>query len=281
MESDRPKVKIILDGANNGFGHQLEGMIRLLSLSINKKAEYVYGYPKKYVFEHSNFQYGKLLKYISDALEFISQGQKPVQTSCKLISNENRDFDTIIKNDSNYVETLYMYDGIGSGSALPPNFEYNSELKRSLPTLRDAFVIYNKTLPKPTYNKMYTNVVVHIRLGDAVGTRILDNKRICDIIKYYQAYNGRYAITIHSDGDIGDLAYANTFLHGRETDVLQVLSDFIHADILVINYSGLSIAAHLLADEAQIVLIPDRAGPTFKHRVLDKSITCSDFLNDA
>ena len=53
-------------------------------------------------------------------------------------------------------------------------------------------------------------------------------------------------------------------------DVLDILSNMIHADILVISYSGLSIAAHLLGEESQIVYVPDKAGVTFKHRILSK-----------
>jgi hypothetical protein len=47
------KVKICQYGTD-GFGHQLEGMLRLLSLSINNKAEY-YNFDKVYNFEHTNF----------------------------------------------------------------------------------------------------------------------------------------------------------------------------------------------------------------------------------
>jgi hypothetical protein len=68
----------------------------------------------------------------------------------------------------------------------------------------------------------------------------------------------------------------NTVLFDRTTDVLQVLSDFIHADILVMNYSALSIAAHLLAHENQSVFCPNVAGPTFCHRIMKKCKKISD-----
>ena len=44
------------------------------------------------------------------------------------------------------------------------------------------------------------------------------------------------------------------------------------------NYSSLSIAAHLLADSKQVVICPKNAGPTFKHRILKKCITTHDLL---
>ena len=70
----------------------------------------------------------------------------------------------------------------------------------------------------------------------------------------------------------------NTIIHDSKVDVLKILSDFINSDILIINYSALSIAAHLLADTNQKVICPNNAGPTFKHRILSKCITCDEFL---
>jgi hypothetical protein len=45
------------------------------------------------------------------------------------------------------------------------------------------------------------------------------------------------------------------------------------------NYSSLSIAAHLLADNKQNVICPTNAGPTFKHRCLNKCITTQELLD--
>ena len=62
-------IKICHHGTD-GFGHQLEGTIRLLSLSINNKAEYV-NYNKKYTFEHTNFNIYKLIQYLTKSLNNI------------------------------------------------------------------------------------------------------------------------------------------------------------------------------------------------------------------
>jgi len=47
----------------------------------------------------------------------------------------------------------------------------------------------------------------------------------------------------------------------------------------MINYSSLSIAAHLLADKNQQVICPNKAGNTFSDRILEKCVTCNDFLS--
>jgi hypothetical protein len=116
-------------------------------------------------------------------------------------------------------------------------------------------------------------------LGDAVGSRQLDTENICNLIRYFQKQNQKYRVIIHSDEDINNLQFDNTIIYNKSVDVINVFSDFIHADILVINYSAISIAAHLLGDPSQVVICPDKAGVTFKHRILKKCITCSEILS--
>jgi len=269
------KVKICQYGTD-GFGHQMEGMLRLLSLSINGKADYQYNYKRTYQFEHSNFEIKQLKSYISCALKYLSNQKNDHVLNIR--TNEQRSFDQIIINDPNYENNIYFYDGVNCNipEKLPPNFESTNEIKKSLPKLRDAFVINNKYLPKPSYNNII-NVCCHIRLGDAIGQRILDNEKIYKVIKYFQQ-NDKYNIIIHTDGNVDNLKSDNTIIYDSKIDVLQVFSDFIYADILIINYSSLSIAAHLLGNEDQQVIYPTKAGASLKYRVLDKCITCDEFL---
>ena len=283
------KVKIC-QYSTDGFGHQLEGMLRLLSLSINNKAEY-YNFDKPYIFEHSNVNINALKQYLSESIKIILKEEEEEEEEEKkeekkektfhIILKEQRTFDEILKNDKNVENTIYCYDGVSSNipSKLPPNFEINNEIEKSLPKLREAFVEKNIYLPKKSYDNQLINVCCHIRLGDAVGSRILDNKNLFKVIKEFQKYN-KYRVIIHSDGDVNHLQSNNTIIYHSNTDVLQVLSDFIYADILIMNYSSLSIAAHLLADNNQNVICPTNAGPTFKHRCLNKCITAHELLNN-
>jgi hypothetical protein len=273
------KVKICQYGTD-GFGHQLEGMLRLLSLSINNKAEY-YNLNKPYIFEHSNVNIDKLKQYLSEAIKIILKEEEEKDNKFNIILKEQRTFDEILKNDKNVENTIYCYDGISANipNKLAPNFEVNNEIEKSLPKLREAFVEKNIYLPEKSYDNQLINVCCHIRLGDAVGTRILDNANLFKVIKEFQKYN-KYRVIIHSDGDVNHLQCNNTIIYTGKTDVLQVLSDFIYADILIMNYSSLSIAAHLLSDNKQNVICPTNAGPTFKHRCLSKCITTQELLNN-
>jgi hypothetical protein len=267
------KVKICQHGIH-GFGYQLEGMLRLLSLSINNKAEY-------HNFQHSKFEINTLKQYLTEAINIILKEEQKEETTLNIILKEQRTFDEILKNDKNVEKTIYCYDGVCSNipGKLLPNFEANTEIEKSLPKLREGFVEKNKYLPKKSYDNTFINVCCHIRLGDAVGQRILDNENLFKVIKEFQKYN-KYRIIIYSDDDVTYLQCDNTIIYDSKTDVLQVLSDFIYADILIINYSSLSIAAHLLADNKQNVICPKNAEPTFKHRCLNKCITVEEILNN-
>ena len=262
------KVKICQYGTD-GFGHQLEGMLRLLSLSINNKAEYYN------LYEHSNF---RLKQYLSESIKNMLKENVKEENTFNIILKEQRTFDEILKNDKNVENTIYCYDGVSSNipSKLPPNFEVNNEIEKSLPKLREAFVEKNVYLPEKSYDNQLINVCCHIILGEQ---RILDNANLFKVIKKFQKYN-KYRIIIHTDGDVSHLQSNNTIIYHSNPDVLQVLSDFIYADILITNYSSLSIAAHLLADHKQNVICHTNAGPTFKHRCLNKCITTHDLLDD-
>ena len=275
-----PRVKIY-QGGSDGFGHQFEGTLRLLSLSLNGKADYQYKYKKQFAFEHNNIHVDTLVNYITHGLDILSKHNS--DNSTDTIPNQTRNesvrtFQQIQSHDPDYSNYIYTYDGVGCGRWLPPNFEHKSELAKSLPLLREAFVLQNPYLPPFTYDRTRINVCCHIRLGDAVGQRVLDTETLMKVIRVFQREVNTYRIIVHSDGDMSSLASENTIIRDRNVDVLEVLSDFIHADILVLNYSSLSIAAHLLANEKQSVIVPDKVGVTFPYRVLDKCISSTHFL---
>lgn len=282
--STNKKVKICHYGSD-GFGHQLEGMVRLLSLSINNKADYQYNFRKEYTFEHSNFNIETLNNYFKDAIRIISNKNtnycEDEYKQKRILWRENRSFDEILKSGDNIDNTIYCYDGASlkksnllSVGILPPNFEHPSEIEPSLPKLREAFVLKNSYLPTKSYDNKKINVCCHIRLGDAVGSRVLDTDNLIMVIKNFQEYDD-FNIIIHTNGDVNYLQKNNTTIYNENTDVLQVLSDFVEADILIISYSSLSIVAHLLADKRQHVICPENAGPTFKYRILDKCVRVS------
>jgi len=191
MDSFTKKIKIY-QGGSDGFGHQFEGTLRLLSLSINQKAIYMYDYTKHFSFDHNPRDSDILKNYILEGLKYLKNVDKYYAYQLQdqpppLISNNaDRSFDEIINRDLNFEKNIYLYDGVGCGQGLPPNFEHVDEILPSLPLLRDAYVTHNRILPSPTYDKKFINVCCHIRLGDAVGSRVLDTENIYAVIRHYQ-----------------------------------------------------------------------------------------------
>lgn len=274
------KVKICHSG-NGTFDNQLEGMIRLISHSLNNKAVYEYSYKKTFAFEEiSDVTYKqKLQEYLLTGLNLLSKNSKTYNETYNEIYNEiyndSRIYNTINDVDE-CVQKIYLYDDIGYRNSLPPNFENNHEIMQSLPTLRNAFVFNNPFFLQPSYDNKKVNVSCHIRLKDALGRRISDNENLCDIVKYFQKDN-KYCVTIYSDDDIEFLKSENTIIGVSKTNILQILSDFVHADIFVMNYSSLSIVSHLLGKATQKVICPNKASITFYSRLLNKCIKAKDF----
>jgi hypothetical protein len=273
------RVKICQYGSD-GFGHQLEGTLRLLSLSINNKADYQYNFRETYTFEHNNFNIELLHNYLQDALKIISKNNNDMRTKKREYITrfgEYRTFAEILESCEDIDNTIYCYDGASSFlEILSPNFEPSYEIENALPILREAYVLRNSYLPIKSYDDTKINVCCHIRLGDAVGQRILDTDNLFNVVREFQKFN-EYRIIIHTNGDINHLQENNTIIYNENTDVLQVLSDFIGADVFIMSYSSLSIAAHLLADTSQYVITPQNTGPSFKHRVLNKCVPTNKF----
>jgi len=269
----------------DGVGNQLEGMVRLLSLSINNKADYQYNFRNEYIFKYSNFNINILNNYFKYALRIISNKNTHIHEDeykqKRILWRENRTFDEILKSDDNINNTIYCYHGTSLQKSnilpveiLPPNYEQPCEIEHALPKLREAFVLKNSYLPSKSYDNKKINVCCHIRLGDAVGCRELDTDNLIMVITKFQEYD-EFNIIIHTDGDVNHLQGNNTTINDVNTDVLQVLSDFVEADILIISNSSLSIVAHLLADKRQRVICPEIDSLSFKYRILDKCVPVS------
>jgi hypothetical protein len=128
-------------------------------------------------------------------------------------------------------------------------------------------VLDNPYLPQPTFDVRKKNVVVHIRRGDAVAQgRTRESDELFGIVKKFQELNQDWFVTIHTDGNMNELSGLKssgrngnrTFIYYGNFHVLQVLSDFVYADVLVISESALSIAATWLGDPVTSRVI----GPT-------------------
>lgn len=185
--------------------------------------------------------------YLKEAIQSI------VSEKGSSIKEEIRPFQSIQDKD-----IIHSYDGVhyNRGHTLLPNMDIQS-FESCLPVLRKAFV---KPLPLPTYDRTRINVVCHADVYEPLK----------EVIQTFEKYN-HYRIIVYTKDSVE--CHPNTIIY--EDTSLQALSDCIHADILLMSYTSLTIAAHLLADEKQHVLYTTDITP-YRHRVLKKCIYFKD-----
>jgi hypothetical protein len=215
--------------------YQLEGTLRLLALHLHHQATYVNVEAHPYLME-------AIQTMVSKEVTF------PVK-------EEYRPFQMVLQ-DEKADSTVYQYDGVyyNRGHTLLPNMEIES-YEYCLPTLRKAFL---KGLPLPTYDRTRINVVCHMDTYDAFK----------DVIQKFQSYN-QYRIILYTK----DQSVPPNIIVYDDTS-LQAFSDCVHADILLMSFTSLSIAAHLLGDEKQhVVYTTDN--DRYRHRLLKKCIHVS------
>lgn len=233
-----PKKLHVCNTNKRDLFYQVEGTIRLLALHLCHQLTYV------------NVETDL---YLKGAVQSIVS-----EENSSNVKEEYRPFQVVLQDD-HVDSTVYQYDGVHYHNAHTqlPNMEIES-FKSYLPTLRKAF---RNGLPLPTYDRARINVVCHMDLyHDALK----------EIVQTFQKYN-QYRIILYTKEKF--VYPPNTIVY--EDTSLQTFSDCIHADILLMSFSSLSIAAHLLADEKQhVVYTTDK--DIYRHRLLNKCVHVKD-----
>ena len=233
-----PKKLHVCNANKRNLFYQIEGTLRLLALHLRHQLTYV------------NVETDP---YLKEAVQSIV-----VEEFSSNVKEEYRPFQVVLQDDR-VDSTVYQYDGVHYSNAhtLLPNMEIES-FKSCLPTLRKAFMI---GLPLPTYDRTRINVVCHMDMY---------YDELKQAVQTFQKYN-QYRIILYTK---------EKFVHPPNTIVyeetsLQTFSDCIHADILLMSFSSLSIAAHLLGEEKQhVVYTTDKN--IYRHRLLNKCIHIKD-----
>ena len=232
----------VIQYGKDGFGHQLEGLMGTIAMHVAGKVNYIFDYPRTFKFEHKNVD-GRCQKYMEKALSNML---------------------AVYPQRSNITEREHVHEVWNIPKTPNPNVIYSIDnafyepvdnLLAARNLLRQSFVLNNPYLPKPTYDVSKRNVVVHIRRGDAVTQgRTHESDKLLTIVEKFQGLDNDWFITIHTNGDVKELndlrrrKTGSTFIYDGNVHALQVLSDFIYADVLVISESALSIAATWLGD---------------------------------
>jgi hypothetical protein len=285
---DQPQKRIadcsvlnILQEKSADFGYYFEGLLRLLSLSLNSKAQYVCDYNQTYVFEDDTTDSETFAEYINRGLKtiqpncilnsgFYTKNSEQIKSgSFPIQSSDGRSISEIQSLYTNFADNIYALDGIVE----QPRCETSDDLNSSLPILRNAFVLKNPHLPPYDYSRSRVNVCAYVRVNDPVMSQV---------IEHFQAKEDTHRVILHIDETATFDDTRNTIIQMVDTtDTLYKMNDLIHADILLLDASSLSIVAHILADPKQTVIFPDSVKSELSQRLLPKCISCSEFLRTA
>ena len=260
-------TKHIKQIGQDGLGHQLHGLITTLIFHYVKDY-YFDGHAyirNNFSFEHLDEEDSKnaelfLTESIKKFIEFYSQNE---------ITYKNYIFAHEIYNipENNDNNTLYGVDNaFDLNMCKNLNEEDIQKIIENLDVMK-SFFINNKYLPQKRL--VDKNIVIHIRLGDAVysgrGDKIKNHiYKIIELIDIFSIQYPEYTYYLHTDGEV-DLIISKLnsmnikyVLFKKNTKILDVLSDLIFSDIFVCGVSSLSIFCSLLNNK-KLTIIDDES----------------------
>ena len=267
----------IIQHGTDGFGHQLYGLFTTLILhnikNYNFRGDLFIN--KKFNFGHVTEKEGEELKIymIESITNFIKDNKINKEIINKHIHSheiykipESYDINTVYS-----IDNAYYFEKIGLSN--DDKIIHNNNINKF-----KKYFVDNKFLPE---NRLQNkNIVIHLRLGDAMNYGSWANEINENNIKIYKVCNilkGKYpdhTIYVHSNGNPDFLNEFQYTFFDKNTPILHFMSDVINADILVCSPSALSKVATFLT-KAQTIIIPDDT----KQSVPENCIKISDFIN--
>ena len=166
-------------------------------------------------------------------------------------------------------EILYTLDNAYYFNHVGLNTRNKMRRNKNLKSVREVFI--NEKLPPKRFDK---SIVVHVRLGDSIDRKenASSRKRLKVLLRKLEKDFPDHDIHIHSDGKPSFLSGKYIF-HTKETPVLTVISDMVHADILVCGVSALSYFCSFI-NKGELILVPNK----INHSLPDNSFTFDDYL---
>ena len=246
---------------SDGLGHQLHGLFTCLVLHGVRNYYFdSYSYLNNdFKFEHLNHDESVQAKqYLIECnMQFIKEyNLSPINYENYIFSHE---IWKIPKNSENH--NLYGLDNVFFFDKIPElNEEEKKNIYKNIDVMKKFFI--NKHLPQ---NKLKeNNIVIHIRLGDAMTTgRGCDistyNQKLLNLIDIFNIKYPNYNYYIHTDGEIDFIEKKmknlkiNYNIYNKNTKILDVLSDLINSKILVCGISSLSSVCSFFGNKELII----------------------------
>jgi hypothetical protein len=274
-------IHIVQDGSD-GFGHQLHGLFSCMILhnTDNYYFDAFYFKYKNFKFDHIDIETAQKTKeyLIAISNEFINYYK------LSEIKYQNNIFSHEIYNiPTNYdPNTLYRLDNAYYFEKIPNYNKIKSEHNNNIAIIKNFFI--NDKLPKNRLKQ--NNVVIHIRGGDALidgRNNVIRkyNNQILELLPILFKKYKNYTYYIHSDDNVDfliDLLNKNNieyFHFAKSTNIMEVISDFIHSDIFIMGVSSLSTICSFLGEHELIICNDD-----YKQNIDDKCIKISKFIKN-
>lgn len=242
----------------DGFGHQLHGLFSTLVLhkikNIYFNAETFIN--KNFFFEHLDEKQSlDAKKYLIECVRLFEEENLVFSKECNNFVQLNSINEVLNKNNKDFVcavDNAYYFEKLELDEAEKEKHQKN------IIDYKKYFI--NQYLPPCRLKEK--NIVIHIRQGDALKT---DRKKslsdfmynLSDLVKIFRKKYPEHNLYIHSDENIDFLKGEKISIFTKETDILNVLSDFIHAEIFVANNSSLSEVSCFLGDKKTIIVNDD------------------------
>lgn len=144
---------------------------------------------------------------------------------------------------------------------------------------RSFFVDKNLLLPPSRLSVENHSSVVHVRQTDG-GYRYRIEKFLPKLPELLEVLwkkwpNGE--VIIHTDGNTEKFKSLGVEVYGKDSNVLEVFSDFIHCDTLVVTQSSLSIAASHLGPK-EVIAVNSRKINAFMSRLPSWAVSVDEYL---
>jgi hypothetical protein len=274
-------VNIIQHGSD-GLGHQLHGLFSCLILHNIRNYRFSgYDFIKKpFKFQHlSTIEEQQCKLYLSEVVQLFIEKYEISKRNFNGYIHSHEVYKIPDNSDENILyglDNAYYFDRI--------NLTNDERVLHSKNICDMAPLFINKYLPPNRLSE--NNIVVHIRMGDALTTGRGEsinnyNKALMKLIDILVNKYIDYEYYFHTDGNIDFLLDNLTgknikyTLSEKNTPILNVVSDLIHSKILICGNSGLSKVCSFLGNKESVVINDDN-----KHSMPPITHKISDYISD-
>jgi len=277
-------IKYLSQKGEDGFGHQIFGMMSLISLTSNdvKYVPYLHDGKFEHITPEEKIQLKDYIIEFYKKLGFKFPCDYSEYPPKRILSRNRNNFNYDNTKDLDWSNHTHVFDNAWSQIDIG-KMVYNYGFYDS---------INNSKLVESKFDSNYTNIVIHLRGGDG-ATRFFGTKQNMSIlnliIKKIKSEYPNYMFNFHTNDIIDknlliDIQVDRYKVFDKTTNILFTFSQMVHSDILVVGDSSLSIAASYV--NKGLVLVPSKLTCADKGDINinpiygnNKSITFENYLS--